>query len=180
MQVFANNPMIQQRIDWLYDNWKGPIPIQQAFDPYNDNQQWYYIPGFNGYELSNYGNVRSMKNFNKYPFGTLCREKNGKYELSTNDNVRVNVTKSELIRLASTEETVRVIYGFPRPTFYRDIGSRNQRKFIDFEKVKKNKKAIKKPVPIRKEETYFPKFSVKPDREIKCPIYFEEQGDVLW
>lgn len=181
MQLFTNNLMVQQRINWLYDNWKGPIPIEQVFDPYNDIQQWYYIPGYNGYEISNYGNVRSMKNFKRYQFGTLCRENNGKYELSTNNNERVKVDRQELFKLASEGINKYIVYRYPRSTMYSDIGSRNQRKFIDFEKVSNNKRKIKrKPVPIRKEETYFPKFSVKSDN-IKCPIYFEkEQGEILW
>ena len=38
----------------------------------------------------------------------------------------------------------------------------------------KNSKSKRKPVPIRKEETFFPSFTVIEDKEIKKPIYFEK------
>ena len=49
------------------------IPIESVLDINDQNIWWYYIPGFNGYELSSNGLVRSMKHFKKYPFGILIK-----------------------------------------------------------------------------------------------------------
>ena len=49
------------------------IPVQNFINPYDQNIWWYYIPGFNGYEISNTGIVRSMKHYKKYPFGILIK-----------------------------------------------------------------------------------------------------------
>ena len=174
-----NNQFIQQRIDFLMNNWKGPIPIEEIFDPYNDDQLWYPILNFNGYEVSDYGNVRSLKNFNRYPFGTFCRykiNKQGKiiYELSNNNNERIVISLDEILELSAKLVNNYGIYNYPRATCYINTQSRNKRMFIDFQKVSKNRKSKRKPVPIRKEETFFPSFTVIEDKEIKKPIYFEK------
>ena len=47
---------------------------------YDDNRQWICINGYNGYEYSNDGLLRSMKNFKVNPTGKLIkkyRDKNG-------------------------------------------------------------------------------------------------------
>lgn len=59
-----------------------------------DDRLWYYIPGFNGYEVSNDGYVRSMKHWRKYPYGILIKPKsinNGEaiFELSNDNNERI-------------------------------------------------------------------------------------------
>lgn len=171
---YKNHCDVQRRIDYLYKNWKGQIPIEQVFDIFGDAQLWYPIQGFNGYEISNHGNVRSMKNFKKYQFGTLCRHRNNVYELSNNNNERIRIHVEELWKLAvEYMKTFRVSY--PIGTCVTNIGSRNKRMFIDFEKVSKPKKyRTRKPIPIRKEETFFPKFTVKEEKQITCPIYFEK------
>lgn len=174
-----NNQFIQQRIDFLMENWKGPIPIEEIFDPYNDDQLWYPILNFNGYEVSNYGNVRSLKNFNRYPFGTFCRYKINKkseiiYELSTNNNERVSISLTEILELSEKMMRSYPMNNYPRYTCYVDNQSRNKRMFINFQKVSKNHKSKRKPVPIRKEETFFPSFTVIQDKDIKKPIYFDD------
>lgn len=146
--------------------------VEEALDIAAD-RFWYYIPGFNGYELSNDGYVRSMKHYRKYPCGLLIqpkKDKNGDiicpedpiYELSTNHNERVSVKLSHLKCLAETNKYH--ITGYPRRTYITDIAPRNQRCFI------------------KKEGRFFPKFNIiredkqnynssnKEERKIICPI----------
>lgn len=117
-------------------------PVERYIDPYNSNLLWYYIPGFNGYEISNTGIVRSMKHYKKYPFGMLIRPRETNdpmdlftklygeltYELSDNNNERQVITRSELLNLAFSNKIK--VNGYPRRTVVTDIGSRNQRCFI--------------------------------------------------
>lgn len=117
-------------------------PVQQYIDPYNSDLWWYYIPGFNGYEISNTGIVRSMKHFRKYPFGILIRPRETKdpmdlftknygdltYELSDNNNERQVIRRSELLALASSNPYH--VTGYPRRTVVSDVSPRNLRCFI--------------------------------------------------
>ena len=47
--------------------------VKYFLDIYDQNRLWYFIPqpGFNGYEVSNDGYVRSIKYYMKYPYGIL-------------------------------------------------------------------------------------------------------------
>lgn len=117
-------------------------PIQQFIDPYTSDIWWYYIPGFNGYEISNTGIVRSMKHYRKYPFGILIRPRETRdpmdlfvknydeltYELSDNNNERKVMKRSELLYLASSNPYH--VTGYPRRTIVTDIAPRNLRCFI--------------------------------------------------
>ena len=117
------------------------IPVQMYIDPSNPNVLWYHIPGFNGYEISNNGIVRSMKHFRKYPFGILIRPRETKdpldlftkyydeltYELSDDYNERQIITRTELLNLAKNNK--RKVTGYPRHTATVDISSRNPRRF---------------------------------------------------
>lgn len=109
------------------------IKVEDALG-FDENRLWYYIPGFNGYEVSNDGYIRSMKHFRKYPFGILLsplRTKKGKllqplqYELSNNNNDRIIVTLEEIINLAANNPHYTT--GYPRKTYVTDNASRNQR-----------------------------------------------------
>ena len=103
------------------------IPLEQFLNP-ADDRWFYYIPGFNGYEISNDGYVRSMKHYKKYPFGILIQPKkrNGKvvdpedptFELSNNNNERVAVKRSQLQYLAATCKYH--VTGYPRRTCITD------------------------------------------------------------
>ena len=42
-------------------------PVENCLNIY-EPRYWFYIPGFNGYELSNDGFVRSMKHYRRYPY----------------------------------------------------------------------------------------------------------------
>ena len=62
---------------------------------YDDNRRWICINGYNGYEYSNDGLLRSMKNFKVNPMGKLIKKyKNKKgyyYILSDDSNNRKKV-----------------------------------------------------------------------------------------
>lgn len=130
------------------------IPIESVLDINDQNIWWYYIPGFNGYELSSNGLVRSMKHFKKYPFGILIktrdkvRSEDPSFELSDNNNERVIIRLSQLQHLARTNPYA--VQGYPRRTICTDIAPRNMRAFI--------KKQIK--VQPLDNTTRFPKFTV--------------------
>ena len=49
------------------------VRVENYINPMSQDIWWYYIPGFNGYEISNTGIVRSMKHYKKYPYGILIR-----------------------------------------------------------------------------------------------------------
>lgn len=60
---------------------------------------WYMIEGFNGYEINENGQVRSMKMMWKDPGHLLKLDKHGYYTLSNNCNKRVKRTPKQLIDL---------------------------------------------------------------------------------
>ena len=145
-----------------------------------DDRLWFYIPGFNGYEVSNDGFIRSMKHYRRYPFGLLIQPKKDRagniispedptYELSTNNNERVAIKLSQLLYLAKTNPYG--VTGFPRSTCITDTNPRNQRYFV--------KKQIKT-LPEFNKEPFYPKFSIVKEEEnqfmekrrpdIVCPI----------
>ena len=118
------------------------IGIEDYIDPLSQNILWYYIPGFNGYEISNTGIVRSMKHYKRYPYGMLIRPKEISnplelftksfpeltYELSNNNNERKIIKRSELQYLAQNNQYA--VQGYPRRTFVTDISSRNIKCFV--------------------------------------------------
>lgn len=148
------------------------IPLEQFLNP-EDDRLFYYIPGFNGYEISNDGYIRSMKHYKKYPFGILIqpkKNKNGKvtnpndpiFELSNNNNERIIIKRSELWNLAFGNKDQ--IAGYPRRTYITDTSSRNQRIFVK-----------KKPKPQLSNSIIIPKFTIidKEDKpNIQCPVEF--------
>lgn len=155
---------MNEYIKWVEDrisNYKGIIPLEQVFNPYDQNILWYSILGFNGYELSNFGYVRSIKNFNKYPFGTVLKFQDSQqgryYILSDNNNVRRKIYLTEIQKIVA-DSKVKPNFGY--------IASapiiRNQRKFIRFDYEDKNN-IIKEATPIRKEKVFTPSFTVRKD-----------------
>lgn len=107
-------------------------PVESVLNIY-DERWWYYIPGFNGYEVSNDGYVRSMKHYRIYPYGILIqkvkREPYGSYqdpvyELSDDNNKRHRIRLSQIIHLAMTNQFS--VAGYPRATIITDSGSRNK------------------------------------------------------
>ena len=112
-----------------------------------NNDIWYCIPGYNGYEYNEDGLVRSMKFFNIYPHGQLLKSHSDKvgsfYYMSNNQNERKKVYIDEIEKLiASNIKTIRNWND-------NDIASRN---IVTRKPV--NKKG-------KKEEIYYPKFRIR-------------------
>lgn len=155
-------------------------PVQNYINIYDSNILWYYIPGFNGYEISSTGIVRSMKHFRKYPYGMIIRPKEIKdpielfvnnypeltYVLSDNNNERQVVTRTELINLARNNHNK--VYGYPRKTIVTDIGSRN----IVLLKPPKPKSEIPLTEQIHEVQFYY-----KENSNIIQPLIFERTED---
>lgn len=103
------------------------IPIEQAINPTDDTLLWYHLEGYNGYELSSNGMIRSMKHYKKYPCGILIRpisKKGNVYELSNNNNERVRLTIEEIKDIAEKGKDKRGDY--PRTTLIVNRSPRNQ------------------------------------------------------
>lgn len=92
---------------------------------YEDNRQWICIEGYNGYEYSNDGLLRSMKNFKVNPMGKLIKkykDKKGYYFiLSNNSNERTKVYEQEIIDIVRSDKNPSI-----RKTYETNIGSRNR------------------------------------------------------
>lgn len=113
--------------------------VEAVIDINDPNIWWWSIPGFRGYEISNNGYVRSMKHFNKYPYGILItpkKSRDGKilhpedptYELSDNNNERKCITYSQMVHLVKTN--INQMPGYPRRTIVTNRSSRTQRIFV--------------------------------------------------
>lgn len=128
----------------------------------NSERLWYYIEGFNGYEISNDGYLRSMKHYKKYPTGILIRPKtkDGQtFELSNDYNQRVKISLKELWNIAINNKFTH--YGYPRKTYICDNASRNIKAFIPPKPKREERRDIIPKFTIIKEETTNP----------ICPIY---------
>ena len=159
-------------------------PVQNYINPYDINIWWYYIPGFNGYEISNTGIVRSMKHFRKYPFGIVIKPKEVTnvlqlfteqfddltYELSDNYNRRQSIKRSELFKLAFNNPYP--IVGYPRKTLFTDVSSRNQRCFII-----PNNPGIPSNQQLYQVQFYHENDNDIKDTEVIKPIIFIERTD---
>lgn len=107
-------------------------PIEDVLNIFDNTRYWLYIPGFNGYEVSNDGYVRSMKHYVKYPCGILIKPVNIKskdscdplYELSDDNNKRQRIHLSDIMQLAIKSQYS--IGGYPRATMSTYSGSRNK------------------------------------------------------
>ena len=88
---------------------------------------WYMIDGFNGYEINESGDVRSMKMMWKNPGHLLKKDKYGCYTLSNNNNERVRISSQELLDIVfnSGKELV------PRPDNAVYLGGRNKKFYYD-------------------------------------------------
>jgi hypothetical protein len=109
------------------------IPIEDVLNIFDNTRLWYYIPSFNGYEVSNDGYIRSMKHYRKHPYGVLiqpvARDRNKgiqdpMYELSNDDNVRQRIRLSQIIYLAKTNNFS--VSGYPRSTIMSSNSGRNK------------------------------------------------------
>ena len=107
------------------------ILVEEVMDIHDSSRYWMYIPGFNGYEISNDYYVRSIKHWKKYPFGILLQPRKNKsdtepvYSMSNDNNERVSLPLSEIYRLAMS--VANCTPGYPRRTIETNKGSRNQK-----------------------------------------------------
>ena len=110
---------------------KKYILVEDVLNIHDPNRVWLYIPGFNGYEISNDGYIRSIKHWRKYPFGILIQPRSNKkdtepiYNITNDNNERVNISYSEIYRLAHS--VTNITPGYPRKTIETNVGSRNQK-----------------------------------------------------
>ena len=92
---------------------------------YDDNRRWICIDGYNGYEYSNDGLLRSMKNFKVNPMGKLLKKNKKKkgyyYILSDDNNNRKKVYEQEIIDIINSDKVPRI-----RRTYETDIDARNR------------------------------------------------------
>ena len=139
--------------------------VEDVINTEDTKREWYYIMGYNGYEMSNDGYIRSMKHYKRYPYGLLIQpKKNGKgevinpenpiYTLSNNNNERCTLHLSEIKQICESINQKKV-GGYPRPTKMVDIASRNQRAFINISSDEK---------PIDNTLYFYPSFTITDDR----------------
>lgn len=84
--------------------------------------KWYNIPGYNGYQVSTNGFVRSLKHFRKYPFGIIIKHRNGLFTLTNSNNKRTTVSYKEILKLV---ENNKYSMSYPYDTNTVSYGSRN-------------------------------------------------------
>lgn len=131
---------------------------------YYDNRQWICINGYNGYEYSNDGLLRSMKNFKVNPTGKLIKKYKDKkgyyYMLTNNSNEREKVYEVDILNIIANDKIPRI-----RKTYETDIDSRNR--ILTKPKKKKQKINLDGYVGI-------PKFTIvgEPMKKSKDAIYF--------
>lgn len=112
-------------------------PVQSVMNVYDQSVLWYGIEGYRGYEVSTTHLIRSMKHFNKYPFGILIKPKKDRdgniihpedpiYELSDNNNERQTLSLSQILYIVNNTPDQP---GYPRYTIVTNQASRTQRAF---------------------------------------------------
>ena len=94
------------------------IPIESVIDVSNPGIVWSDLgPHYKGYQISNYGHIRSMKFFKKHPLGILIKpDKKGMVRLSNSLNQVEQVNVKDLFNSAKN---------FIIPTFSTYTRSRN-------------------------------------------------------
>ena len=95
----------------------------------NDSRVWFDIPGYNGYQMSQDGFVRSMKHYKKYPYGILLTPtkvtgNTAVYSLTNSQNKRVNINSIEINKLIMEDDRS---LSYPHRTSEVYTSSRNQR-----------------------------------------------------
>lgn len=112
---------------------KEYVKVEDCLNIFDESRYWLYIPGFNGYEISNDGYVRSMKHYRRYPYGILIspvkRKPYGQscdplFEISDDNNKRQRIRLSQLMHLAASNQFA--VAGYPRPTILTSSSGRNK------------------------------------------------------
>lgn len=118
-------------------------PVEAVLNPY-EPRKWYWLKDFNGYEISEDGYLRSMKHHRKYPYGIMITPKikgeDPTFELSNNQNERVTVKRSELMKMAF--ENHIGVSGYPRSTMMTDHWSRNDYHAAHMTRKQKSKQQL--------------------------------------
>lgn len=109
------------------------IATEDVLNIFDNNRLWYYIPSFDGYEVSNDGYIRSMKHYRKYPYGIIIKPVSREpykgscdplYELSDSDNKRQRIRLSQIMLLAANNQFA--VRGYPRLTIISNNSGRNK------------------------------------------------------
>lgn len=101
------------------------IIAEQQLPGYTDilDWKWYRIPGYNGYEYNfEHKIVRSIKNFNKHPYGKLIKKYDNYYKLSNDQN---DVEKVYIDQIENLIKNNKLFISRPLPTLCTNLGSRN-------------------------------------------------------
>ena len=161
------------------------VPVEQVFNIYTDPQQWFMIPDYPGYEISNYLNIRSYKFMNQFKYGIVIKvTAEGFCTITDKNNLRCKENVNDLWVKAYDYYQKNKPYGYPRPTYavYGKTTARNKRMFIDNKAIREStKKIVRKPEPIKgKDDTLFtPHFTVLQEKKIIKPVYFFNE-EVIW
>ena len=148
-------------------------PIEDVLNIFDENRLWYYIPSFNGYEISNDGYIRSMKHYRKHPYGILIKPVDRDsykgscdplYEISDDNNQRQRIRLSQLVHLAATNQFA--VRGYPRHTIITSSSGRN--KFVKndegaYVKVYNGPHRTKLSIPPMDNTAHYAKFTVIQD-----------------
>ena len=126
-------------LDMYYNpaRYKGNVPVEVAIPIHTTDRVWYYIPGFNGYEISNDGLVRSMKLWRKFAFGIIVKPNiklqtdnifTASFSMVGANGKRTSVDLNTIYELAMSNPYA--VSGYPRYTYNTDQHSRNKSMFI--------------------------------------------------
>lgn len=155
------------------------IPVENIFNPYQDEQIWLMIPDYPGYEISTLQNIRSFKFKKEYRYGALIKiDAAGTCYLTDKNNCRVKENVNSLFDIALEYQKKYKPYGYPRRTIqgYPNFSSRNKRAFINHKEIRESKKLItRKPKPIAgvdNKTLHMVNFSGLFQKKVIDPIYF--------
>ena len=163
------------------------VDVRDVFDE-NDNQLWYNIKGFPGYQISTKGYIRSFKKKHKSPYGSILtgrKTSNGLvYNLTDKNNFIRTVGIKEIESIVRGDKNKEPYYTFDNLEYDSSLLSRNQRAFMSFTGVPDPNlpgDVVRKPKSTRVENGQYvpceiPHFTVIPDEEEKIiikPIRFE-------
>ena len=155
--------LTDEQIKNIRDRNNGKIPVDAVMNIWSDARLWANIPGFNGYQLSDDYIVRSFKFKRIYPYGTIVTPKkeykdkplDNVYELSDNDNMRIEITAFELGKLVHSQLQSPMNLYHTATIMPVTETVRNKRMCINQDPVltAQKKGLVKKSVPVNKKET---------------------------
>ena len=102
--------------------------VEDCIDLNDKSIKWYNIPGYNGYQVSNNGFVRSLKHFRKYPFGIIIRHRNGLFSLTNSNNKRETIRYKNILELVENDS---YSMSYPYDTNEVNYTSRNPKWLVE-------------------------------------------------